>query len=195
MICFWINWKRPVSGIGKSQTAGSEFLIAGFVNIASYDAPFELQLENSTEELNLPECVKGLVCILSEKPNYETGSSKPISVSNEKANVAAIWKLENSADELIEDDDLLDEKDLKKPDPSSLSVCGTAGTSKRKACKDCSCGLAEELENEKTEKQKDTANAKSSCGNCYLGDAFRCESCPYLGMPAFKPGEKIQLSD
>lgn len=44
-----------------------------------------------------------------------------------------------------------------------ISVCGTTG--KRKACKDCSCGLAEELQNEKVEKQKDTANAKSSCGS------------------------------
>ncbi|XP_066585004.1 anamorsin homolog [Prorops nasuta] len=128
----------------------------------------------------------------AHKPSFEVGSQVKISFSTNKPN---IWKLENIADDdLIDDNDLLDENDILKPQAESLKVCGTTG--KRKACKDCSCGLAEELSGKKSD-----ANApKSSCGSCYLGDAFRCASCPYLGMPAFKPGEKViipttQLAD
>lgn len=40
-----------------------------------------------------------------------------------------------------------------------ILVCGTTG--KRKACKDCTCGLAQEL----NEVELDLKNQKSSCGN------------------------------
>ncbi|KAF7266109.1 hypothetical protein GWI33_020534 [Rhynchophorus ferrugineus] len=128
--------------------------------------------------------------ITASKPKFSVGSSVKLNLKK-----PTVWKLDDEEEEdLIDPDDLLDDDDLKKPDPSSLKVCGTTG--KRKACKDCSCGLAEELAVEaQSGKVVDTKDApKSSCGNCYLGDAFRCASCPYLGMPAFKPGEKIQLT-
>ncbi|XP_012231561.1 anamorsin homolog [Linepithema humile] len=125
--------------------------------------------------------------VLANKPSFEVGSSVPLLFAKKETNV---WKLDDPVEEdLIDEDELLDESDFMKPDVSSLKVCSTTG--KRKACKDCSCGLAEELSG-KTPQEN---TVKSSCGSCYLGDAFRCASCPYLGMPAFKPGEKIILSE
>ncbi|KAM8715573.1 hypothetical protein ACLKA7_002598 [Drosophila subpalustris] len=129
--------------------------------------------------------------LTAQKPGYETGSSARLSFAKKTSNVN-VWKISGDDEELIDEEDLLDDEDKQKPDPAGLKVCSTTG--KRKACKNCSCGLADELESEKSAKAA-TENAKSSCGNCYLGDAFRCSTCPYLGMPAFKPGEKVQLAD
>lgn len=86
------------------------------------------------------------------------------------------------SNDLIREDDLLEPADLIKPSVTP-SDCGTSASSKKRACKDCTCGLATNASIEKT----------SSCGNCYLGDAFRCGGCPYRGMPAFAPGEKVTL--
>jgi hypothetical protein len=69
--------------------------------------------------------------------------------------------------------------------------CSPTDKKKRKACKNCNCGLKEELANGDAKAQ--AVNKESACGNCYLGDAFRCEECPYKGMPAFLPGEKVKL--
>lgn len=41
--------------------------------------------------------------------------------------------------------------------------CDTTSSGVRKACKDCTCGLAQTLEHE--EHTKDQQNIKSSCGN------------------------------
>ena len=62
-----------------------------------------------------------------------------------------------------------------------------------KACADCTCGLKEILEGNVTKDQLETGQVESSCGSCYLGDAFRCAGCPFRGQPAFEPGEKVKI--
>ncbi|XP_022163922.1 anamorsin homolog [Myzus persicae] len=161
--------------VGTGNTLVKHMKLCGFLNVA------------------MSESVSGVV--IGNMPTYKVGSSDKVTLNTgAKENVISAWKLEDNNSETISEDDLLEADDLKKPDSSSLRVCAT--TKKAKACKDCSCGLAEELEANrlKDTPKPDTSNAKSSCGSCYLGDAFRCASCPYLGMPAFKPGEKVQLA-
>ncbi|XP_039284106.1 anamorsin homolog [Nilaparvata lugens] len=137
--------------------------------------------------------------VTCKKPNFEVGASSQLKLNVKKSAAAAVWTLDDDdmmEDDLIDSDKLLQPDDLKKPVAESLKVgCGVeVAAGKKKACKNCSCGLADSQAEKSNDKPAQPA-ATSSCGNCYLGDAFRCSSCPYLGMPAFKPGEKIQLSD
>lgn len=118
-----------------------------------------------------------------------------------------------SDDELIDEDELLNDADLEKMAVVPPECIPRVGK-RRRACKDCTCGLAEKIAAEDA-KARDEADTKlqalkldqddlaevdftvqgkvGSCGNCSLGDAFRCDGCPYIGMPAFKPGEEVRL--
>ncbi|KAJ3299589.1 Anamorsin [Borealophlyctis nickersoniae] len=181
-----------------------------------------------------------IVTVVAKKPAYEVGAAAalPLSFARKKqqaptaASTAAqpkskqsVWVVsgndEDDEDQELEDEDmLLDAEDLAVPVAKNRPTDCEPVNGKRKACKNCTCGLADEMDTEEdggglgtttaaevgdgqkkklddgvvliTPKKKATAPA-SSCGNCYLGDAFRCGSCPYLGMPAFKPGEKVVL--
>lgn len=114
-----------------------------------------------------------------------------------------------------DDDDLVDENSLVAGSISTPIIVPpqcqpTNGKKRRKACKDCTCGLKElELQEEEAQRAKQgdvvTLNLEEeidftvpgktggSCGSCALGDAFRCDGCPYLGLPPFKPGEIVNI--
>lgn len=160
----------------------SRLKLSGFIVNNIEQKSLDKDLESKNLLLKVYNNAEDICKVLANKPSFEVGSSVPLSFTDKKSNV---WKV----DDLIDEDELLDESDFVKPDASSLRVCSTTG--KRKACKDCTCGLAEELNNKTIQE----GTVKSSCGSCYLGDAFRCASCPYLGMPAFKPGEKVVVPD
>ena len=153
----------------------------------------------------------------------------------------------DSDDDLIDEDTLLTAEDLANPGIIQPPACRPKPGKRRRACKDCTCGLAARLEAEDKAKREDAdkklaqlsgqssnggddrtgkiggtgdvgdgnngKNGKGvkldadelaevdftvqgkvgSCGNCALGDAFRCDGCPYIGMPAFRPGEEVML--
>ncbi|KAK7060240.1 electron carrier [Paramarasmius palmivorus] len=167
--------------------------------------------------------------IIAQKPSHAPSASLSLKSNSLKLNrkktdpatKKALWSLSSPSTPTIDADSLLTEEDrTKRPVPTCEPVNPSAPRRKR-ACKGCTCGLAEleaeelrqskvvlldgsesggAVEVDQSEKErliqaaKNAPKATSSCGNCFLGDAFRCASCPYLGLPAFKPGEKVEIS-
>lgn len=202
-----------IQDVRTTEKVASALKLSGFMSVTEVS-----KKDLSLEALSSLQTAAGYqgntllrVRLSASKPNFEVGSSSQIKLSFGKKtakpaekttldpNTVKLWTLSandmNDEDvDLLDSDALLDDEDLKKPDPALLKApsCGE-GAGKKKACKNCTCGLAEELDQES--KGKNSKLPKSACGSCYLGDAFRCASCPYMGMPAFKPGEKILLDN
>ena len=147
----------------------------------------------------------GLAVLTAAKPSYQAGQSfslrsrKPAApkpaAAPAPAPAPAAWGAAAGDDaELMDEDDLLDEEDLKKKVAERSSCVDDVKAGRRKPCANCSCGAREIYEKGEGD---DSAPPppKSACGSCGLGDAYRCADCPYLGQPAFKPGEEVKLSD
>jgi len=138
----------------------------------------------------------GTAKVICEKPSWFTGDKAAI--RGKVLNSTTNWKvLSNESDvELISEEDLLNTS-IEVIKPSSCGISEPGEISRKKACKNCTCGLADQEENGvRVELNLDEKLLKSSaCGNCSKGDAFRCAGCPFLGKPAFEPGsEKVVLS-
>eukprot|EP01001_Neometanema_parovale_P012965 NODE_9306_length_650_cov_100.912713_g9040_i0.p2 GENE.NODE_9306_length_650_cov_100.912713_g9040_i0~~NODE_9306_length_650_cov_100.912713_g9040_i0.p2 ORF type:complete len:127 (-),score=40.80 NODE_9306_length_650_cov_100.912713_g9040_i0:215-595(-) len=99
-------------------------------------------------------------------------------------------------DDMVDESTLLEDEDKERKVVTDAVILGDCST-RRKACKNCSCGRAE------LEKQAEITGAAAAmpampsggCGNCSRGDAFRCAGCPFLGKPNWKPGEKVELAN
>jgi len=144
--------------------------------------------------------------VICRRPPWSFGASAPLKKSSNSQTTTStttstsknVWQLAASdldAEMELEDEDALLEKD----DISDVKVmgterdCGTGSGPSRKACKNCTCGRAEEEKSQ--EKTKKTSMPVSACGSCGLGDAFRCSTCPYMGQPPFKMGGNVVKLD
>lgn len=94
--------------------------------------------------------------------------------------------------ELVDEDDLLNSEGDWAPSTTAATKTDDDDCGGREPCENCTCG------------RKDGATtgggaskplATSNCGKCGMGDAFRCASCPYLGKPAFQPGQEHLVLD
>ena len=89
-------------------------------------------------------------------------------------------------DYFVDEDDLLSSYNILMSGLAIPTLDKKDCKTSRNACKDCTCGRAEgSLKDE---------SKPSMCGNCYLGDAFRCATCPSKGLPPFNPGGKVIIT-
>mmetsp|Transcript_6001 Transcript_6001/g.8492 ORF Transcript_6001/g.8492 Transcript_6001/m.8492 type:complete len:178 (+) Transcript_6001:45-578(+) len=132
-------------------------------------------------EAKLPLLIQGF--IINQTSKTQLYATKPEWEKGAKASL--------KRDDMVDEDELLAADGLETPE-----VPSDVGCSARKPCANCTCGRADS--NPSTTAPSEPKSMSSSCGNCHKGDAFRCAGCPYLGKPAFKPGQEqlvLELTD
>ncbi|ETO18605.1 anamorsin [Reticulomyxa filosa] len=194
-------------------------LFGGFENIQQIDVSSSKQIEEAPSEVQFigtkPQIrMTAAKLTLKAKPTSNGTSANSESEHKQNSeqtktttdtatsgNGAKVWSFNPTqiADIGLEDEDALLDHETEKvviPKTSVKENCDV--TTSRKPCKNCTCGRAEKWKKEQQNAtNQDSKPAESACGKCHLGDAFRCASCPYLGMPAFDPaktGDAVKLS-
>eukprot|EP00891_Asterochloris_glomerata_P003893 jgi/Astpho2/3893/fgenesh1_pg.00062_%23_60_t len=196
---------EPMQGTAQQtvNTLCKQLLLAGFTDAAASTLPSRTAPAD-------------LIAVMAKKPSYQPGARAAISLKGKggkqssgqvahgvaaaqsqpavsKADASKVWALAASTqdDDLLDDDELLTEEDQRPPVVPAASDCTTS----KKACKNCTCGRADAGAGVKVDLTPDMLdNPQSACGSCGLGDAFRCSTCPYRGLPKFELGKKVALT-
>jgi hypothetical protein len=188
-LCTSIPLSNLNTSSSQSDTLRTAFLLNGFVQV-------NIQIVDS------------LLVISVHRPSYDLGSR--VALATAKVGEKPVWRLgeEHVADDeqLIDAHALLTDEDRERPSVPLATACAPSPGSRaqasgaRRACKNCTCGLAEQLDRKSIAAAADApvsansgSTSRSACGSCYLGDAFRCTDCPYRGLPPFKPGDRVVL--
>jgi hypothetical protein len=211
-----------VISYAADQSLHNSDLLAGLIAVLKpggflvlYE-PLQGRTFNSSEELSRRLILSGFINtkiaasgefieVCSEKPDWEAGASQNLRLSSKKSSsanldqndVKNIWTASHVDEhDIIDEDSLLSDSDRTAKLATRNDDCDV-GKKGRKACKNCTCGRAQQADNAPrprlTLEMLENPGVNSSCGSCGLGDAFRCAGCPYRGLPPFKVGEKITL--
>lgn len=113
--------------VSKDTYSTKEFL-SKLINILKPDGKLVLPNVATSNDIEFDLKTNGFVNVSTAdshvtcfKPKYAVGSA--VKLNFKKNDAANVWKLDDTVDdeiETIDPDNLLDEDDLKKPDPSSL---------------------------------------------------------------------------
>ncbi|KAF7331856.1 Fe-S cluster assembly protein DRE2 [Mycena kentingensis (nom. inval.)] len=190
------------------QSYSSELILAGFTILSTNSTLIAQKPATAALSLKGSAAPAAVVALPLKRKKMDSAAKK------------ALWTLTPAPNTpLVNAESLLTDQDRARPVPTCEPV-KTGAPRRKRACKNCSCGLKEleeeemrtsnvvvldgAIDGEAVEMSQDererlikaaraAPKATSSCGNCWLGDAFRCDGCPFRGLPAFKPGEKVQI--
>lgn len=159
----------------------------------------DLQIAGFLNSMVAKDPTTGYRFAVATKPDVSVGAAAKVTIVQTTSTKWKVGSLDLAEGDLVDEGDLLDDglDAAKVAGGCGDAPVGTGG--KKRACKNCSCGLAEEEANGVVSSAPKTTEEKivksSACGNCAKGDAFRCAGCPFLGKPAFEPGqERVMLT-
>jgi hypothetical protein len=205
----WINSALKVLSPGgylvlhvpAEANASRALLFAGATDIATTDVPSSPFVEVCGRRAPWSGAAAVPLALKRKTPAAVPTTTTPTTTTTSTSTTPAksVWTIDDddlAEADVVDQDSLLAKEEFKVEVIRPSVAVGKGGCAPtRKACKNCTCGRKErEQEGGAPAPVAATPTVMvSACGNCGLGDAFRCSGCPFLGKPPFKSGDVVKL--